>query len=458
MIVTNNMKSVTLFHRKILSAILLFLTITQGSYAIGQKNNLISLSVKQSEIGELYEMLSRENRVNILLASGVEGEVSVNLYDISVKDAIYAIASAAGLAVERIKNGYLIIQRGEVGKTVAGGMTELRTYKIQYSDPQKVLDILETHLSQYGKIDLLEDRKLIVIDDLPEFLDRIEGLLEELDRARGQILIEAKIFTINLSSTERFGIDWSKTFSAGGGEGNFGVETLGSQLTDLAIGAAAGPPGLFFNYVSDNIEIQLNLLSRMGRLRALATPSLLALEHQEAEVLIGERTGYLVTTTINQVTTETVEFLESGVILRVTPYIDRLGRIMMDIHPEVSNTTLNDGIPSLSTTEVNTQLLVEDGQTIFIGGLIRNDITSAHQGVPFLEDIPFLGYLFVTDDDFVRSTETIVMIKPQIIHAGNISKITVHQEKVDRFGESSKQQADEIDGFFKDKFLFSKPE
>ena len=175
-------------------------------------------------------------------------------------------------------------------------------------------------------------------------------------------------------------------------------------------------------------------------------------------MLIGERTGYLVTTTINQVTTETVEFLESGVILRVTPYIDRLGRIMMDIHPEVSNTTLNDGIPSLSTTEVNTQLLVEDGQTIFIGGLIRNDITSAHQGVPFLEDIPFLGYLFVTDDDFVRSTETIVMIKPQIIHAGNISKITAHQEKVDQFGESSKQQVDEIDGFFKDKFLFSKPE
>ena len=104
----------------------------------------------------------------------------------------------------------------------------------------------------------------------------------------------------------------------------------------------------------------------MGRVRTLSTPKLLALEHEEAEVIIGDRIGYRVTTTINQVTTESIEFLESGIILNVQPYVDRNGRIMMDIHPEVSTGTItNDGMPNQTTTEVTTQLLADDGQTIF---------------------------------------------------------------------------------------------
>jgi len=419
------------------------------------RSNLISISVKQSDISELFEMLSRQNNVNILLANGVDGEVSINLYDISVKDAIYSIASAAGLAVERMGNGYLITKQTDVGKTIPGGLTDLRTYKIQYSDSKQVAEILENQLSQYGKIDILDQRNILVIEDLPDFLDHIEKLLQQLDQAPSQILIEARIFTVTLDDTQKYGLDWSKTFSANGGTGNIGVENLGKQVLDLAIGSAAGPAGLFFNYFNKNIEVQLNLLSRKGRLRALATPSLLALEHQEAEVIIGKRTGYKVTTTINQVTTESIEFLESGVILKVTPSIDRFGRIMMDIHPEVSDTKLNDGIPTLSTTEVNTQLLVEDGQTVFIGGLIENGVTNNHQGVPFLEDIPFLGYLFTKEDEFSINTETIVMIKPQIIHSHNINLLTNPDLKIEQFKQSLKKETEVIDGFF-EKSLFHK--
>ncbi len=424
-----------------------------------QRNNskLISLSVKEADIAELYEMLSRQNRINILLGKGISGEVSINLYNISVKDAIYAIATAAGLAVEKIKNGYLISNRNTAGKTIAYGMNIIKTYKVQYSDTKKVKQILEKHLSQYGKINILEDRKILVIEDLPDFIARLEKLLHQLDKPPAQILIQARIFTVTLDDTQKYGIDWTKTFAANGGKGNIGVENLGSQALDLAIGSAAGPAGLFFNYFNKNIEVQLNLLSRKGRVRALATPSLLALEHQEAEVIIGERTGYRVTTTINQVTTESVKFLESGVILRVTPYIDHSGRIMMEIHPEVSKTTLNNGIPNLSTTEVNTRLLVEDGQTIFIGGLIRNDISSSHQGVPILEDIPLLGALFAKDNDFSSNTETIVMIKPQIIHTGNINIITAPQEKIDHFNQFSHDKSKKINQFFKKDYLFDQP-
>ena len=126
----------------------------------------------------------------------------------------------------------------------------------------------------------------------------------------------------------------------------------------------------------------------------MSTPKLLALEDQEAEVVIGDRLGFRVTTTINQITSETIEFLESGVILRVLPSVDGRGRIMLTIHPEVSTGRVEDGIPNQVTTEVTTQMLVEDGQTVFIGGLIRRSLDQNREGVPVLGDIPFVGRVF----------------------------------------------------------------
>jgi len=417
------------------------------------KPQLISLSVKQSNVSDLFDMLSRQNSINIVLANDIEAEVSINLYDVSVKDAIYAIAFAADLAVERMGMGYLISQHDKVGKIIPGGLTNLRTYKIQYSDANKIAEILDQHLSQYGNIDILEERNMLVIEDVPSFLNHIEKLLSQLDQAPDQILIEAKILSISLNDTQKYGINWTKAYTGAGGKGTVGGNNLGDQVLDLAIGAGGGPAGMFFNYFTKDIEVQINLLSQKNRVRTLASPSLLALEHQEAEVIIGDRTGYRVTTTINQVTTESVEFLESGVILKVTPYIDRLGRIMMSIHPEVSSTTLTDGIPSLSTTEVDTKLLVEDGQTIFIGGLIKTEVTNDHEGIPILEDIPFIGYLFSSEKPRATNKETIVMITPHIIRSDNHHLITKPYDRIKKFEESREKEIEVIDDFFEQSFM-----
>ena len=94
-----------------------------------------------------------------------------------------------------------------------------------------------------------------------------------------------------------------------------------------------------------------------GRVRTLSTPTLLALEYEEPEVIVGDRLGFRVTTTINQVTTESVEFLESGVILKLKAWVDREGRLLLQVHPEVSTGVIDDGIPNQTTAEVTTTLL-----------------------------------------------------------------------------------------------------
>jgi type II secretory pathway component GspD/PulD (secretin) len=115
------------------------------------------------------------------------------------------------------------------------------------------------------------------------------------------------------------------------------------------------------------------------------------------------------------VTTESVQFLESGVILKVTPSVDQRGRVMLKVHPEVSSATLNLGIPSKKSTEVTTELICEDGQSIFIGGLIKSGSTQQRDAVPLLGNIPVLGYLFSNTTQTVSASETVVIITPHVI-------------------------------------------
>lgn len=400
------------------------------------QNGKVSLTLRDIELSEVMEMLSRAARVNILLANDVEGKVSFNLYDVRIGDAIRSIAMSAGYAVERRNGSYFIVKRDEVGKYAGGGPTRLQTFKIQYSNPETVADILENHLSSYGKITTLAERRLLVVEDTPHFLERISKLLKELDRQPKQILIEARILEVGLKDSESFGLDWVKLF-----ESSNRIIELGTQGL-----ATPGSPGLFFDYLSDNVEIILNALRTRDRLRTLSTPKLLALEGQEAETIIGDRLGYNITTTIDNVTTTSTEFLESGVILRVKPSVDEQNRVLLEIHPEVSTGFVSDdGIPNQTTTEVTTSMLVESGQTVFIGGLIKRTSEQTREGVPVLGDIPGLGLLFSNRSLSSINTELVVLITPYIIDHEKILLDGGKSAQVERVREDLEVQPAKIE-------------
>jgi type II secretory pathway component GspD/PulD (secretin) len=368
------------------------------------QDGMISLTLRDVAIAEVMEMISKTAKVNILLSENIQGNVSVNLYEIGIDDAIQSIATSAGYAVERRKGSYFIVDRDQAGKSDAGGPTQLRTFKVQYSDPAIVAGALEKHLSSFGTITTLEKRRLLVVDDKPHFLRRIENLLKELDRKPKQILIEARILEVGLKDSESYGLDWSRIF-------NSDKATIGTQGL-----SNPGSPGLFFDYLSPNVTVVLDALRQRSRLRTLSTPKLLALEDQEAETIIGDRLGYNVTTTIDNVTTTSTEFLESGVILRVRPSVDEQNRILLDIHPEVSTGSVSDdGVPNQNTTEVTTSMLVESGKTVFIGGLIRRTSEQSREGVPVLGDLPVVGLLFSNKALSTTSTELVVLITPYIV-------------------------------------------
>jgi type II secretory pathway component GspD/PulD (secretin) len=394
----------------------------------------ISLTVRDTALSEIFEMLARKERTNILLAKGVGGEVSINLYDVPMEVAIHSVAQAAGYVVERRGTSYVVLRPEDGGKNPVSGITSLQTFPVHYSDPETVVSVLRNHLSPYGKITTLAARKLLVVEDQPEFLARIERLLPEIDAMPTQVFIEGKILEVTLSDSEAFGVDWKQLLTVDGEEGSFGTRLLSDPTS----------AGLFVNLVTPHLQLALDALRSTGRVRTLSTPRLLALENQEASVIVGDRQGFRVTTTINQVTTESIEFLESGVILKVTPSVDKTGRIMMAIHPEVSTGTINDGIPAQTTTEVTTQLVAEDGQTVFIGGLIKNTRNKSRRGVPGLSRIPLLGRLFSRTEDISVKTETVVMITPHVVAEGERELYRDDLAKVDAAEKAARDDAARI--------------
>ena len=428
--------------KNIILAATLLCTFTIFANAYANSAEKISLTFHDVEISEAMEMLAVKERVNIVLAKDVQGTISVNLYNVSLRQAILSIADAAGYAVEYRNGSYFVLNREESGKYAQSGLTELRAFKVEYSDASVVEQILENYLSEYGNITNLAERKMLVVEDLPSFISRIEKILAEIDLEPKQIFIEAKILEISLRETESFGLDWAKLFSSDGGSGVVGTRGLSNPLS----------PGLFFDLVTPNVEVALDALFARGRLQTLSTPKLLALEDQEAEVIIGDRLGFRVTTTINQVTSETIEFLESGVILRVLPSVDGQGRIMLTIHPEVSTGRVEDGIPNQQTTEVTTQMLVEDGQTVFIGGLIRRSLDQNREGVPVLGDIPIVGRVFSNKFDSSINTETVVMITPHIVDNHNNVNNAREKARAIRIENVLGNRAEEIDTNINDNF------
>ena len=386
-----------------------------------------SFMFRDTPIAELFEMIARRERINIVLGKGVTGNVAVSLYNMTPREAIYAIAEAGGFQVLARANGYVIVSPAQAAaEPVPAGQMELRTLKVQYSEPALVAEILGKHVSRGGKITVLPQRQMIVVEDTHEGMARIVALLRELDVQPRQIMIEAKILEITLDDSETFGIDWTKVFSADG------VNTIGTS----GLAQRAGT-GLIFNFVNKNVSAYLSALSNKGRVRTLATPKLLALENQEATTNIGDKLGYRLTTTINNVTSESIQFLETGVILRVTPSVDSDGRIVLRVRPEVSSGTVLDGIPSKKTTEVSTQMVAEDGQAILIAGLIKASDGKRRIGIPLLSDVPGIGKLFSSNETTGAATETIVMITPRIVRGPLTS--SQEQPSVDKVKQAERE-------------------
>ncbi|RKY07994.1 MAG: hypothetical protein DRP66_05495, partial [Planctomycetota bacterium] len=286
----------------------------------------------------------------------------------------------------------------------------------------------------------------IVMKDYPENITEAETLIKQLDVKPLQVLIEATILAATLTEGLELGVDLNfaggvaieGTSDSGGTQDSVlggvleGSETAGltpigqvanwgssGSPIEVAGFAAAGGNGLRLGVRAGDISAFISALETVTDVTILANPKILALNKQVGTVFIGQNLGYRSSTTVSGsgvASSGEVKFLKSGTKLSFRPYISSDGNIRMDIYPKDSSATKDtDGVPTETTAELTSNIMVKDGETIVIGGLFRDSVTSSKSQVPLLGDIPVLGELFKgTDDSSVRQ-EVIILLTPHII-------------------------------------------
>ncbi len=192
--------------------------------------------------------------------------------------------------------------------------------------------------------------------------------------------------------------------------------------------------------MGDDASVFVRALDQVTDTTVVAKPNIMVLNRMRADLLVGARLGYLSTTQTETSTSQTVEFLDVGTQLTVRPFVSNEGTVRLELRPSISdgNVVTREGfvIPNETTQELITNIIVENGQTVVIGGLFKEDTTSTRDQVPGLGDIPFLGNAFKGKDDTVERTEVIFLIKTTIVEpqqmadAGEAAENAVRNKRI----------------------------
>ncbi|WP_213881939.1 type II secretion system secretin GspD [Pseudomonas sp. dw_358] len=257
----------------------------------------------------------------------------------------------------------------------------------------------------------------------------IHSAIQRLDSLPMQVQIETRILEVSLTGSLNLGVQWYLGHLAGNSTTSGIQNVSGSQGALGAGGAALGSTdALFYSFVSNNLQIALHALETSGNTRVLSAPSLVVMNNQQAQIQVGDNIP-INQTTINTgsslVTTSSVQYIQTGVILDVVPRINPGGLVYMDVQQQVSDAsaiTDANGNPTISTRAVSTQVAVQSGETVLLGGLIKDNRVDSNSSVPYLGKIPGLGWLFGNTSRSRGRTELIVLITPRVISGSSQAK------------------------------------
>ncbi|RWC57348.1 type II secretion system secretin GspD [Mesorhizobium sp.] len=257
------------------------------------------------------------------------------------------------------------------------------------------------------------ENNALLIQTTARDYERIEQILAKVDVLPTQVMLEAVIAEVTLNDDLKYGLRW---FFENGG--------MNISVSDVAKGvAAAAMPGFNWSYATDNIQVTLNALSSITDVNVISAPTIMALNNQKAVLQVGDQvpiaTRQVVDQTIGSSPVVSVEMKDTGVILTVTPRINNAGRVMLDIEQEVSNVTktTSSGIdsPTIQQRKIQTRVLVNDGESLALGGLIQSRNNIDRTQVPILGDIPIIGNAFKQKTDSIGRTELIIFIRPHVV-------------------------------------------
>ena len=401
-----------------------------------------SLDVDGADLRTVLRAIAEFSGRNIVLGSNARGTVRIQLKNVAWQDALKAVLRANGL--DYVEDGSVIrvdeaakLNQEKVERETANARTlelvplETRIVKLNYANASELTAPLASSLSKRGSVQVERRTNSLIITDLPTNLDAVSQMALQLDSQTPQIEITAKLVDVDATAIQSIGVVWNHGYQmsqfikhdVGGAatpiflnpatSNNGKVEGASGVSGGVASPAGRVTVGLFTKY--GDLEAQLQMLASMNKANIISNPRITTVDNREAKIVVGQKIPLIV----QDVAGNPVSQLQTvGIQLKVTPHLTSEKKIIMDLHPEVSDlasgATVQGGL-IINTSEADTRVMVDDGQTCVIGGLIRTNETLVHVGVPILKDIPLVGLLFSTRSTSKQNRELIIFVTPKLV-------------------------------------------
>ena len=401
-----------------------------------QDGDLLTLSFRDASLRVVLGVLAESQGLNLICSDGADTKITGNFHSITFKDAMNTVMSVSGYTWTRRNNVIIVTPLTNELKLAPEAQGRIvRVFTLNYVSSADVLKSCTGLLSPSGTVVGTESdpkngqRTLeqLIVEDLPDYVERIAELIAQLDVQPRQVLIEAHILEVTLKDEFAHGVDFAKLASIAGTDILLASPGFNGTITDLSTFAAPSYNVGVFNAGSFSGLIQA--LQKTTDAKTLASPKVLALNGQEAHVQIGKRLGYYVTTTTQTSSLQSVQFLDTGIVLTVVPKISVDGQIMMTVKPEVSDGSVDSiGLPSSTTTEVETSIMLPDGKGMVIGGLIKETDITNQQKIPVLGSLWMVGKLFRKNSVTRERSEIIIALVPHIVDGSHFDNCREEME------------------------------
>ena len=403
--------------------------------APGEGDGNLRMQFQNNDIREVLEALSQAGNLNILASPSVQGKVSATLNAVDIDSALDAILKSTGYIARR-EGQFIYVGSPKDFVDIEQSLDTIgtRVYRPNYVTaaelqtlilPMATSDVGVVSVSSPAETGIGPDAadvggdgyaggEVVLVRDYEAVLAQIDQVVAEIDVRPMQVAIEAMILSVKLDDGNDFGVNFELLRNNPNLKLGWGtpLDTLASLKFDKG--------GLKFGFLDSNLGAFLNALESVGDTNVIATPRLMVLNKHRAEILIGEKLGYVSTTMTETSSTQSVEFLEVGAQLRLRPFISSDGLIRMEIHPELSTGSVtveqNFTLPNKETTQVTTNIMVRDGCTVVIGGLMREELQTTSNQVPLFGSLPLVGPAFQSKNETLQRREILVLITPHIVY------------------------------------------
>lgn len=420
--------------------------------------NAITIDFEDAEIKDVLRVMAEMSGVNVIYAADLHGFVTIHLDQVPFNEVFNTILATQGLVAQQMGSNILRVLTPESLSTDrARSVVGYKTFVLNYGKASEIMAHLgAVKISPNAKVTVDERNNALVVTDTPEGLSAAERLISELDSKPPQVLIETKIVQIDVNKTLQLGVQWEFANNAASGATQriLGIrtETVGTQPADtggpgflgtrvnptsgdieetvtqasrsVARGTGVSLPGpqqagITFGFInnSDILTATLNALETDGQTKTLTNPKVITTNNQAARIQIGSKIPFTTTTISGTgLATESITFVDVGFIINVTPTINVDNRIRLKVKPEVSEVAdARVSPPTIDTTVAETEVMIKDGETLVIGGLVSEKMVESASKVPLLGDLPVLGVFFRSTSKDKKRKEILVFVTARVV-------------------------------------------